>query len=117
MRHHIFHARMVFLMIEAACLGFFNDSVGKRMRIVLLKAGRQPQHIVFRKAAEGDDLGYTRFGIGERTGLVENNRVRFGHRLQEAAAFDGYAVFVAFAHTRKHGNRDRELECAREIDH
>ena len=116
-RHDVFHAGMIFLVVQAAPPGLLDHGVGQRMRIVLLETRGQTQHIILGSSAEGHDLRHTRLGIGERAGLVKDDGIRPRDRLKEAAALDRRMMLTALAHGRKHGDRHGELERAGEVHH
>ena len=116
-RHDVLHLRMVLLMRQAAPLGLLHDRVCDGMRIVLLKAGRETQHLALFPAAEGHDLRDCRSSVGQGSGLVENYRVRCGNSLKEAPALDGNIMSAALAHRGQHRDRHGELQRTGEVHH
>ena len=116
-RHDVIHARMALLVGDAALFRLGHNGLGHRVRVMLLKTGREREHVVFFLAAERHDRRHARRGMGQRAGLIKDNGVRLRHRFHKAAALDGNVVDTGLLHTGEHRDRHGELECAREIDH
>ena len=116
-RHDILHAGVIFLVVQAAYARLLYDGIGQRVRIVLLEAGSQTQHIVLAAAAERNDLRHARLRIGQRARLIEHDRIRFGNGFEEAPALDGHVPGIALAHGRQHGDRHGKLQGAGEVHH
>ena len=116
-RDQILHARMTLLVAQTAARRLRDDRFGHGVRIMLLQAGSQTQHVRLIIAAEGHDLCNFRLGARERAGLIEDDRARIGHGLKEPPALDGQVIVTGLLHGREHRDRHRELERAGEIDH
>ena len=102
---------------ESAHAGLLHHGVGHGVGIVLLQAGRQPEHLRLVPAAEGHHRRHLRRRVGQRTRLVEDHRVRRGHRLEEAPAAHGDVPAAALPHGREHRNGHRQLQRAGEVHH
>ena len=115
-RDDVLHLRVVFLVVQAPLLCGLHNGVCHRVRVVLLEARGQTQHIRFLIIGEGHDIGDLWHGVGECAGLVENDGVcvRNGH---EPAALNRDMRRACLAHRRQNRNRHRKLERAREVDH
>ena len=113
----VFDLGVALVVVQAAADRFVYDGVCYRVRIVLLKAGGEAEHLVLLVSAEGYDIGDLGACVGERAGFVENDGVGLGDGLKELAALDGDAVCAALAHGRKHRYRHGKLQRAGEIDH
>ena len=62
-------------MAQAPLLRGLHNGVCHRVRVVLLEARGQTQHILFLIIGEGHDIGDLWHGVGERAGLVEDDSV------------------------------------------
>ena len=109
--------RVHLLMLEPPLLGGADDGGGHRMGEVLLQAGREPEHLRLLPAAEGDDPGDRGAGAGEGAGLVEDDGVGGGDRLEEPAALDGDLPTARLPHGREDREGHCQLEGAGEVDH
>ena len=116
-RHNVLHLRMVFLVGQAALFRFLDHGVRHGVRVMLLQTRGKAQHLALVLAAEGHDLRNRRLRVGQRAGLVKDDRVGLGDGLQKAPALDGNMIAAALAHGRKHRDRHGQLERAGEIDH
>ena len=87
------------------------------MREMLLKTGRDAQHLVPVLAVEGHDLRNARARQGQRAGLIEDDRVGLTELFQEFSALDGDFPPSGLAHRGKDAQRHRKLQGAGEIDH
>ena len=101
----ILHARMALLVAQAAARRLGDDRFGHGVRIMLLQAGCQTQHVRFLVAAEGHDLRNLWLGTRQRTGLVKDDRVGFRHSLKESATLNGQMMIARLFHRREHGDR------------
>ena len=113
----VFDLGVALVVVQTAADRFVYDGVCYRVRIVLLKAGGEAEHLVLLVSAEGYDIGDLGACVGERAGFVENDGVGLGDGLKELAALDGDAVCTALAHGGKHRYRHGKLQRAGEIDH
>ncbi|MPN18643.1 hypothetical protein SDC9_166004 [bioreactor metagenome] len=77
-RDGIFHLGVFFRVVQIVLFRAADHRLRYRVREMLLKAGRQFQHIFSAVSVEGDDLGHPRLGDGQRAGLVEHRGVRVG---------------------------------------
>ena len=117
MGDHILNGRMLFFMLKILFKRIVYDRTGDRMRIMLLQAGRQPQHFVCVPSAERNDHLDSGGRFGQRSGLVENDCIRCRDRFEETTALDGDMMAAAFPHSRESRDRNREFERTGEIDH
>ena len=81
------------------------------------KGREYAKSFLFLHAVEGYDPGDLRLRICQRSRLVEYYGLRFGYGLERFAALDRYVADARLFDRRKHRQRHRKLECAREIDH
>ena len=116
-RDDVLHLGVHFLVRQTAVLRGADDGVRHRVREVLLEAGSDAQHFVRLAAAERDDVRNDRAGVGQRAGLVKDDGVRLGQRLEELAALDGDMIGARLAHRGQDCERHGELERAGEVDH
>ena len=94
----ILHAGVPLLVVQLAPRGLGYNGLGHGVRIVLLKARGQTQHVGLAVFAEGHDLRHLRFGAGERAGLVEDDGVGLGDGLEEAPALDRQVIAGGLLH-------------------
>ena len=93
MGYYILDLGMHLLMRNATPFRFFHHSIGNRMRIMLLKAGRDLQRIPLRHATEGIDANHPRLRMCQSARLVENNRICLRSSFQEFPALDRNIIF------------------------
>ena len=74
--------------IEIALFGGAHDRVGERMLAGALDAGGQPQDFGFLESGRRDDRDDLRLAFGQRTGLVDHQRVDLLHALQGFRVLD-----------------------------
>ena len=104
-------------MLEPALTCRIDHSARHRMRKMLLQASGKAQDLVLAPAIGGEYAGKTRLRLGERTGLIKHNGVGLGKRLKVLRALDHDAHLGSIAHSGHDGDRTRELERARVVDH
>ena len=102
---------------EPARLGLGHDGAGHAVREVLLNAGREAQKLVLGCLGAADHARHGRSGVGEGARLVEDDGVGRGKRLEVLAAAHGHAEAGGLVHRAHHGERRRELDGARVVDH
>jgi hypothetical protein len=120
----VLHLGVQLVTVGEAALGrLADDRPRQAVREVLLQARREAQDLVGAHPALGavvaqaDDLLHPGLGVGQRSGLVEDDGVDAGERLQELAALDHDAVEGPLAHRAHDGDRRRELDRAGVVDH
>ena len=82
----------------------------------LLDAGGQSQHVVLGKPAGRDNGYHFRPALGQRSGLVDHERVDLFHALQRLGILDQYASLCAPADAHHDGHRSGKAERARAGD-
>ena len=115
--HQILHLGVALGMVEAAAFGLGHHGAGHRMGEVLLQTGSQPQHLGLVVPAEGHHLRHPGAGVGQGAGLVKDDGVGPGRRLEEFAALDGDMVPPGLPHGREDGQRHGQLERAGKVHH
>lgn len=93
MRNHVLDLGMVFvLVVQAQCLGMGDnrprDAVGK----MFLETRRYREHMLAGLARYADDLCHLGACLGEGAGLVKDDGVCIGKRLQVLSALHDGAV-------------------------
>ena len=84
---------------------------------MLLQAGGQAEHFRLLLTAKGDDLCHPGTSVGEGAGLVKDDGVRFGHRLQEPASLHGDVLPSRLPHGGEHRQGHGQLQGAGEVHH
>ena len=74
-RDDVLHLRVVLLMAQAPLLRGLHDGVCHRVRVVLLEARGQTQHVLFLIIGESHNARDLWHGVGECAGLVEDDSV------------------------------------------
>ena len=90
---------------------------GQRMAAGGLGGCRQPQDLVGGAAARHDQTGELRQSLGQRSGLVEGERVALRQALEGRPALDQDAVSRQPGHAGEHRRRSRQHQAARARDH
>ena len=116
-RHDVLDRGMALAVLEPALTGSVDHGTRHRMRKMLLQAGRKAQNLVLAPAIGGEHAGKTRLRLGKRASLIKHNGVGLGKRLKVLRALDHDAHLGGIAHGSHDGDRTRELECARVVDH
>ena len=116
-RHDVLDGGMALAMLEPALARCVDDGARHRMRKMLLQAGGKAQNLVLAPAVGREHAGQARLGLGERAGLVKDDGVSLGKRLKVLSALDHDAHLGGVAHGGHDGDRTRELERARVVDH
>src|SRR5262245_16917096 len=83
--------------LQLAGFGTFDDRLSQRMLGAALKRGRETQHVRLVVTLRHDDVGNCRLPLGDRAGLVENDRIELLGGLQGIAGADQNSVFCSFA--------------------
>ena len=115
--HHILHLGVHLLVRDSPTNCLLDHGVCHGMGVMLLQAGGHPENLLPVPAAEGDDLCYCGSGVGQRTRLVKDNGVRFGHGLQVFAALHRNVIAAALPHGGEDGQGHGQLQGAGEIHH
>ena len=116
-RHDVLDGGMALAMLEPTLSGGVDHGACHRMRKMLLQAGRKAKDLVLAPAVGREYAGKTRLRLGERAGLIKHNGVGLGKRLKVFRALDHDAHLGGIAHGGHDGDRTRELERARVVDH
>ena len=111
-RDDVLHLRVVFLVVQAPLLCGLHNGVCHRVRVVLLEARGQTQHIRFLIIGKGHNARDLWHGVGECAGLVENDGVCVRNGLHEPAALNRDMRRACLAHRGQNRNRHRKLERA-----
>ena len=82
------------------------------MRVVLLQTCRDPQAFRFICAGKGHDLHHLRGGVGQRAGLVKDDRIRLGGSFQELSSLDGDIALAGLPDRGEHGERHGQVQRA-----
>lgn len=61
--------------LEPSLPGRLDDRGGEWVLAGTLKAGREPEQLVFAETVAGLDRNYTRFAFGQCAGLVDHQRI------------------------------------------
>ena len=115
--HDVLDRGMALAVLESALTCRIDHGACHRMRKMLLQASGKAQDLILAPAIGGEYAGKTRLRLGERAGLVKHNGVGLGKRLKVLRAFDHDARLGSIAHSGHDGDRTRELERARVVDH
>ena len=115
--HDVLDGGVALAMLEPALTCRIDHGARHRMRKMLLQASGKAQDLVLAPAIGGEYAGKTRLRLGERTGLIKHNGVGLGKRLKVLGALDHHAHLGGIAHGGHDGDRTRELERARVVDH
>ena len=99
-RHDVLDGGMALAVLELALACRIDHGARHRMREMLLQASGKAQDLVLAPA-----------------GLIKHNGVGLGKRLKVLGALDHDAHLGSIAHGGHDGDRTRELECARVVDH
>ncbi len=83
--------RLHLAQIEIALLGGPHDRIGERMFAGALHAGREPQNLGLLKSGGGNDRDNLRLALGQRSRLVDHQRVDLFHALQRFGILDQHA--------------------------
>ena len=116
-RHDVLDGGMALAVLEPALTCCIDHGTRHRMREMLLQAGGKAQDLVLAPAIGGEHASQARLRLGQRAGLVKDNGVGLGKRLKVLGALDHDAHLGSIAHGSHDGDRTRELECARVVDH
>ena len=99
-----FGVHLLVIQIFLSCRVYYGFCHG--MRKMLFQAGCDAQKLIRALCfAEGYHLCYGRLRFCQCSGLIENDRIRFRHSLQEFTALYGDLVLVCLADCRENGNR------------
>ena len=117
MCHDVLDGGVALAMLEPALTCRIDHGARHRMRKMLLQASGKAQDLVLAPAIGGEYAGKTRLRLGERAGLIKDNGIGLGKRLKVLGALDHHAHLGGIAHGGHDGDRTRELERARVVDH
>ena len=67
---------------EATGCSAFDERRRERMLAAALEARAQAEYVIFGIAVSGDHDSETRLSLGERSGLVDDQRIHFGEKLE-----------------------------------
>ena len=87
-----------------------DDRLGERVLAGALDAGGEAQDLVLRKAFGRHDRGHGRPALGQRAGLVDDERVDLLHALQRLGVLDQHAGLRAAADADHDRHRRRQPE-------
>ena len=102
MGHQVLHLGVALLVVQAPAFGLLHYGVGHGVGEVLLQTGGQTEHFILYLSVEGKNLCHPGAGVGEGSGLVKDDGIRFRHRLQEFSALDGDVLPSRFPHGGDH---------------
>ena len=114
---HVFHLRVLFLMVQAFLQRLAHDGPRHAVGEVLFQAGGRFQDVFPAAVAQGDNLRHLGAGGGQRARLVKNDGVRPGEQLHEFSALDHDLARGSFLHGGDDGNGRGELDGAGIIHH
>ena len=117
MRHQVLDLGMALAVLEPGLGSRIDHGARHRVRKVLLKAGREAQHLRAVPTVKRKHIRHLRSGGSQGARLVEDDGVGRGEGLKMLGALDGEALARALAHGREHADGARELERAGVVDH
>ena len=115
--HQIFHPGVALLVGEPPAVGLLHHGVGHGVGEVLFQAGSQAEHLRFFLPVERDDPRHPGASVGESAGLVKDDGVRLGNRLQEFASLDCDVLPSRLPHGGEHRQRHSQLQGAGKVHH
>ncbi len=116
--HHVAHVGVELLLVhQAAGLRLGHDGAGHAVREVLLDAGRQAQDFFLSGARAANDAAHGGRRVGKGACLVKDHGIGCGQGLKVFAAAHGEAAARGLAHGAHDGQRRRQLDRARVVDH
>ena len=77
--------------LEAASPGGLDDRRGERMLARLLESGGELEHVGLGERSDGGDAGHARPALGQRAGLVDDERVDLLQPLERLGVPDQHA--------------------------
>ena len=87
-RYDVIHSRVHLFMYQMTFFRFLYDRICHRVRKMLFQAGCDTKQFFLLHAVERYHIGYNRLCLGQGSGLVKYDRLRFGNSLQKLAALD-----------------------------
>ena len=117
MRHDVLDGGMAFAVLEPAFARGVNDGARHRMRKMLLQTGGKAQDLILAPTVGRQHASQARLGLGQCAGLIKDNGIGLGKRLKVLGALDHDAHLGGVTHGSHDGDRTRELERARVVDH
>ena len=117
MGHQILHLAVAFLVAKPPAPGFLHHRVRHGVGKVLLQTSSKTEHLCFFFSVEGNDLRYPGAGMGKGAGLVKDDGVCPGNRLQEFAALDGDVLSTRLPHGGEHRKGHRQFQRTGKVHH
>ena len=117
MCNDILHPGVSLLMFEMFFLCFPHHSICHGMRIMLLQARCEAEHLIRICTAKSFHPAHTRQRTGQCSGFVKNYCCCFRTVLQEPSSLNGDMICACFPHGRQDRDRHGKFQGTAEIDH
>ena len=93
------------------------EELFERLKAYLKRNNLKQKQFIIGLIIEGNNLCHCRLCLGQCTGLIKDDGIRFRHSFQILASLYGNVIGTCFPDCREHGQWHRKFQCTGEVHH